>query len=382
MGSETVERDRFDQLDCFNEDLVWIVDRLVTRSGGRFGLITRHVQGEGPMVLAQTTEMPAAAHSLVARLTTEASAAISAAISAERRRHDDCVDLRESHWTPDHQESSPGSFRLLQLTFSPTQNVSIVASICRPDGTIPYDQLERATASRLHPVLSRYVRLWWLHRLERRRANSLGAALDLSDVGVMLLDRRSHLLFANTHAMAILEQRDGLRRSGDSITATEASVAVRFQAAIQQALHWNQDFTATSQVAHAAPILLLHRATERRALVATVMSVRHAAIDLRDAAVIIYVFDPERDFARVLAPICRIYKLTGAEAHLVHHLMSGLRITEAAKRMQVQPDTARAYLKQVFLKTATNRQVDLMRLMFTSMLRTNATIDLALLSAF
>ena len=97
---------------------------------------------------------------------------------------------------------------------------------------------------------------------------------------------------------------------------------------------------------------------------------------------IIYVFDPDQDVEKMLAPVCGMYKLTDAEARLVRHLVRGLRISDAAQRMQVQPETARTYLKQVFVKTGTNRQVDLVRVMLASVMRTNAKIDPALLSSF
>ena len=375
MASAPIEHGSFDPLDCFNEDLVWIVDRLVGRSGGKFGLITRHVQGEDARILAQTKEAPGSCDVLTG-LALEAAVAI----DPQRRRHDDDVCMRETAWSPTGgTKALAGDFRLLQLAFSPTQNVSVVASVGRADGSRSYGPLELATASRLYPVLSKYLRLWWLHRMERRRANSLSAALDLSDVGVLLLDRRTHLLFANLRAISILEREDGLGRNGDAIRATEPSTDWRLQLAIHQALQRNQSAAKMDEPVTGAPIITLLRANHRRALLTTVMSVRDAAVDVRDAAAILYVFDPEQDLERILEPVCRIYKLTGAEARLVHHLMSGRRISEAAERMQVRPDTARAYLKQVFAKTATNRQADLIRLMFASMLRTSASVDLTLL---
>ncbi len=370
----------FDYLDCFNDDLVWIMDRLVSRSGGRFGLMTRYVRGEKPVVLAMTTEMPQVSESFVHELVQQAASTS----CSQRRRNDDDVSIREERWSSASDQDSRIELRILQLRFVPTQNVTLVASVCRLDGSAPYSQFEVLTASKLYPVLSRYFRLWWLHRMERRRANSLSAALDLSDVGVMLLDLRGNLLFANARAMSILEHQDGLRRDDSYIVATDAPSDIPWQTAIQRALHLNRSGTSEqeSKAPLDVPLLVLQRSSERRALLATAVNVRHAAVDDRDPAAIIYVFDPEHGSEQMLQPVFRIYKLTVSEARLVQHLMNGLRITEAAAHMQIQPDTVRAYLKQVFVKTGTNRQVDLVRLMFTSMLRTNpearAHVDQAL----
>jgi DNA-binding CsgD family transcriptional regulator len=46
----------------------------------------------------------------------------------------------------------------------------------------------------------------------------------------------------------------------------------------------------------------------------------------------------------------------------VCHLAAGLSVGDAATRMRVKVDTARAYLKQVFAKTGTHRQASLLQL--------------------
>lgn len=365
-----------DPLDCFNGDLVWIVDRLVTRSGGSFGIISRHVQGEQvATVLARTTDGPVVADEFFDELATFASVAA----STESGRHDNVPVLQQSIWSSGVLGTQPNDYRVLQLVFAPTQNVSLVACVARPGGATPFTEAEQFTASRLYPVLSRYVRLWWLHRMERRRANSLSAALDLSDVGVILLDRSASLLFANTRATALLKRQDGLRHNESFIAATEPRDNLRLQAALQRALHCNLVDSGDDEDRNNAPFVTLQRADHRRALIATVMNVENAAIDLRDPAVIVYFFDPEQNVEQTLAPVCRVYKLTAVETRLVQHLVNGIRLSHAAERMQIRPDTARAYLKQIFAKTMTNRQIDLVRLMYASMTRISANVDLTAL---
>jgi DNA-binding CsgD family transcriptional regulator len=182
-------------------------------------------------------------------------------------------------------------------------------------------------------------------------------------------------VFANPRARSFLERSDGLRRHERSIVASDPHQGFKLQAAIQHAQQRNRSPLGIDEAGASAPILALERDSGRRALVAAVMPVDAVAVDQRDPAVIIYIFDPERDVRQMLAPICVMYKMTSAEARLAQHLVSGMRITEAAEAMRVQPDTARAYLKQVFSKTGTNRQVDLVRVMLASMLRAKATTD-------
>jgi DNA-binding CsgD family transcriptional regulator/PAS domain-containing protein len=373
-GDESPARSQTDQLDCFNADLIWIADKLVTRSGGSFGIISRHVQGERAAVLARTTRGPAVVDEFFDELATFAG--VSA--DTECRLHDNASASKQAGWSSG-VGPQPNDYRVLLLVFAPTQNVTLVASVARPGATTPFTEAEQLTASRLYPVLSRYVRLWWLHRMERRRANTLSAALDLSDVGVMLLDRSSSLLFANSRATALLERQDGLRRNESYIAATEPRDDLRLQAALQRAIDNNLVVSDAEDDRNGAPFVTLQRAGHQRGLIATVMNVENPAIDPRDPAVIVYLFDPEQSVEQTLEPVCRVYKLTAVETRLVLHLVNGIRLSDAADRMQIRPDTARAYLKHIFTKTMTNRQIDLVRLMYASMTRTSANIDLTAL---
>ena len=51
-------------------------------------------------------------------------------------------------------------------------------------------------------------------------------------------------------------------------------------------------------------------------------------------------------------------------------LANGNSLVDSAKAMHVTEQTARSYLKQIFVKTETNRQAELVRLMLTSSVRT------------
>jgi hypothetical protein len=180
--SGTTASSQADPLDCFNEDLIWIVDKLVGRSGGTFGIISRHIQGEhSATVLARTTGVTAEEEAICGPLAEEAELAI----GTDRRRRDDLPCMREVAWSPGALSTAGNGYRVLQLAFAPTENVSLIATVCRANGAVAFNEFEVLTASKLYPVLSRYVRLWWLHRMERRRANSLSAALDLTDIGVI-----------------------------------------------------------------------------------------------------------------------------------------------------------------------------------------------------
>jgi DNA-binding CsgD family transcriptional regulator len=109
--------------------------------------------------------------------------------------------------------------------------------------------------------------------------------------------------------------------------------------------------------------------TERRSLIVSVVGLDPPALEAGDAAVILYLLDPEQDVSLLLAPACHIYHLTATEARLVARLVSGADLADAAASLNLAVQTARSYLKQIFLKTGTNRQAELVRIMCGSVAR-------------
>lgn len=69
------------------------------------------------------------------------------------------------------------------------------------------------------------------------------------------------------------------------------------------------------------------------------------------------------------------FGLTEAESRLAAKLLQGLSINDAAKTLGVTTNTARSYLKNVFAKTGTRRQSDLLRLLMNTSDITSTTAN-------
>jgi DNA-binding CsgD family transcriptional regulator len=123
-------------------------------------------------------------------------------------------------------------------------------------------------------------------------------------------------------------------------------------------------------------MLLLERPGPNRPLIAVIAPVDHAIVEDRlsgsaddvgteqdKAAAIIRLMRPEISVTRGMEPICQLHGLSPVETQLVACLAQGLTLSEAATQMRIKPDTARTYLKQVFAKTDTHRQADLLQLL-------------------
>lgn len=217
---------------------------------------------------------------------------------------------------------------------------------------------ETLAAQEINGWVDTYLRLFWQLNQNRHRADALAKVLDLFDFGAFLLDPDGNIVFANLRAKQLLECGDGLRRMGHSLTATDFDNAVRLQTAIH---HRSHNGHSSASDADAASLILIHR-TDARPLVAVVAPIADAMPDGGGAATAVYVLAPDVNAGPLATALCRAYGLTMAETGLVMRLLEGMTVDAAARDMRIQPQTARAYLKQIFAKTDTHRQTDLVRL--------------------
>lgn len=239
------------------------------------------------------------------------------------------------------------------------------------DDLTPEHRRQAETAYlRRRPFAIGYFRLWQVDRTRTRRVEALESALNLTDVGVILIDRSGALAFANAAAQAILDAGDGLRRRGTGVAGAELKENLRLQVAIDHVITVNE---ASGAAARRAPILTLSRRAGPP-LVVSVLPTETRATEPSDVAAIAYVLDPALDTDQLLQPLCKLYQLSPVETKLVCLLTAGATLTEAADAMRIKEQSARSCLKQVFLKTDTNRQADLVRVMLSNLVRTTRAI--------
>ncbi len=64
--------------------------------------------------------------------------------------------------------------------------------------------------------------------------------------------------------------------------------------------------------------------------------------------------------------LCQLYGLTQAEARLTQFLVLGRGVEEAARGMEISPNTAKTHLKRIFSKVGVGRQVELLQAVYSS----------------
>ncbi len=216
------------------------------------------------------------------------------------------------------------------------------------------------------PMLRPFFDLWAASRSRRLRDAGLTCAVEHCDIAMFLVDRQSKVLFANRAAEELAAIRDGIDIGRGRLAATALADTMRLQAAIEHICGEARDHGMV------LPIVALRRA-RGRPLMATVLPVPNAQPSPDEGSAILYVFDPEEDLSRLIEPACMFYGLSAGETRLTCRLANGGSLAQAAKALGLREQTARSYLKQIFLKTQTNRQAELVWLMLKSAVRvTNA----------
>lgn len=186
-------------------------------------------------------------------------------------------------------------------------------------------------------------------RLPGQLQPSMGeAALDRLPVGVIVVDARAHVRFMNRRGAALCAAEDGLRLAGGrQCQAAAAAESAALHRAVADALA-NGGTSALS----------ITRPSLKRPL--SVLVSMLPGPDSPSAA--LYIGDP--DDLPLVPPeqLAQLLDLTPAEARIAHSLALGHSLDEAAGLSEVTVSTARTYLKQIFVKTGTARQAELVKL--------------------
>lgn len=184
-------------------------------------------------------------------------------------------------------------------------------------------------------------------------------ALDLVAPGMMLLDRQGKVLFANRTARQLAEETAGLTLTGcQSDCATITSPALR--KAVHETLEHGQ------KGADSVNCLRLTRSRERRDVLVLACSLdQDTGLLSQEPAAVILLSDPERRPQIPCRVLASLFGLTPTEARIALALAEGLRSEEIAERMAISPTTVAFHLRNLFQKTDTHRQAELIALVLS-----------------
>jgi DNA-binding CsgD family transcriptional regulator len=227
-------------------------------------------------------------------------------------------------------------------------------NICRTARQGPFGADEQKLFEWLVPHLRRSITLGF--KLDSFRAMQRAAfdVLEQLSDGVMLLDRRAHLLFANAAARAL--ETSGALLLRQSVATYSPSHSKRLAELIRSALEGSPGGTMSMPGRIAGQHLTILVSSVRGKDVG-----RFSDLNMKDAAVLVFIIDPANRNSIPLARIMDAYELTHAEARVALASSLGKTVLETAKLLGLSPNTIKTHLRRVFAKTATARQAELAR---------------------
>lgn len=228
-------------------------------------------------------------------------------------------------------------------------------SVNRGSSGAPYDRRQLSGLESLVPHLRRASEA--SYRLAQAHANHIAweTALDALKHGVILLNRRGHVVFANQQARRLDAARDGLSLHDDGVSAPHAADA------LARAIHLATagDGDGARPGAHVA----LPRRAAPCPLSASVIplpadpSWHFPGVPI----VLLLVVDPAQPAGADADTLMALFGLTAREAVLTVLLATGRRLDDAAAQLGIGHETARTHVARALDKTGTARQADLVR---------------------
>lgn len=182
-------------------------------------------------------------------------------------------------------------------------------------------------------------------------------------IGVILLDATLRPTYVNKHAELLANLQDGLVITRDGIAASRPHDTAQLNATIATvALLQSSSRAGGTEVLRPGHRLRCHlsRRPPNPPLTVIVVPFDSLAPSRPSAArVMLIVTEPANPHGGATDLLGEPYQLTQREADLTALLVGGLSLSEAAGRLGIQKETARAYLKRIFAKTGTHRQAEL-----------------------
>ena len=223
----------------------------------------------------------------------------------------------------------------------------------------PFRQEERDFLRLVLPHLTRALELFQRLQALRAERDANAEVLDGFAGGILLLDRRGRVLLGNRYAESLLAAADGLL----SVCGTLVTSVPRDGALLGELIRAvaARDFRRPEAAGGA---LVIHRPSRRPPYQVLVSPLAAPWLDRapRQAAVAVFVNDPERAPVAKEGVVCRYLGLTPAEGRVVLALARGLTLAEVARESGISLNTVRTHVKRSLAKAGVRRQADLVRL--------------------
>jgi DNA-binding CsgD family transcriptional regulator/PAS domain-containing protein len=236
----------------------------------------------------------------------------------------------------------------------------------RAAGAPLYVESDTTLLRLLMPHVARAMTISDAFDLQTIKSDALEASLDGLAAGVFLLDAAGRVVHLNRAAEHMTNAGRVLTVRENRLWPLDKDSRDRLLAALAR----DTDITGPLAPEDAAVAL---RAVDDSSsgMMATLLPLEPSgrAFTLHTSAArwAVFVQDPHVAMPLPGEAFARLYKLTPAELRIALALLPGLTPDEAAAMLGITVPTVRTHLQRIYAKTSTNRQIDLVRLMMSTM---------------
>jgi DNA-binding CsgD family transcriptional regulator/PAS domain-containing protein len=221
---------------------------------------------------------------------------------------------------------------------------------------------ERATVQEAAAIL---LRVFGVHRrvCQTRFLNRVHHdVLNNLPFGILVVDAEGRILTRNARAHQLIGRRDGL-------LALKGRLAAATPGENQQLMQTVAAAAASPTFQASQGALCVTRQSMAPPLSVLVLPLRASVGNLGPlppSAAVVVVGDPENAYEISDEVMARFFGLTTAEARVLVDLVNGASLAEIADSRDLTRNTIKTQLNQIFRKTQTNRQADLVKVVLSS----------------
>jgi DNA-binding CsgD family transcriptional regulator len=188
-------------------------------------------------------------------------------------------------------------------------------------------------------------------------------AFDVLGIGWIVCDASSHVLGVNRTAENIMRNRDGLELDCNGVLRTACGENDSFDRAIK----WAAESTRFRKSGNQDVTLAVTRQSDKAPLTVYVRRVQGTSQDgSRRPMALVLTLDSSACSNTTADDLYRLYRLTSTESRLARLLMEGKALEDCCCELGIDLSTGKNHLKQIFKKTRTRRQSELVMLLFKS----------------
>jgi DNA-binding CsgD family transcriptional regulator/PAS domain-containing protein len=262
-----------------------------------------------------------------------------------------------------HNRRIDTRFRMVgQVRMAPKVQAGVALHRTRKAGRYEPRDIDRFSV--LHRHLERALaigfRLSTLGAMQRASAEWF----DRSSAAVFFLDEHKRIVYSNRAAQELVSAKDGITLRGEGVVLARKQDDDKFQGLISQAISPIVSAGDSRGGAIRAP-----RATGKRpyGIIVSPVSGDYPLLSGLRPAVCVVITDPDRKKTLPNHRLRIAFGLTEAEARLASELAGGEDLRTAAGKLEITYGTARSRLAQIFQKTDTRRQGELIRLLLATL---------------